>query len=123
MSFNEKRTKHYVEMVFGNFASGRVLEIQEREDPKKVQLPEGAIGFRFFDRGVITFDGETYTGEPKNISGLYVWGEKMTQEEFAEKAGPERQEDVNFFRTSHIREVLELNNGKVIPYREDMIIL
>lgn len=123
MQHFEKRTKHYVEMVFGNFASGRVLEIQERDDPKKVQLPEGAIGFRFFDRGVITFDGEQYTGEPKNVSGLYVWGEKMTQEEFTEKAGTERKEDVDFFRTSRIREVVELNNGKVIPYKEDMIIL
>ena len=74
--------KHYVEFLYpGLFVSeASVEEIAER-DVKKVELPDNCFGFCFFDRTVTVIDGQTLTGDRKNVSGWYYQGEKMTLEQ------------------------------------------
>lgn len=74
--------KHYVEFLYpGLFVSeASVEEIAER-DVKKVELPDNRFGFCFFDRTVTVIDGQTLTGDRKNVSGWYYQGEKMTLEQ------------------------------------------
>lgn len=74
--------KHYVEYLYPGIivSETSVSEIPER-DVKKVELPDGSFGFRFFDRTVTVVDGETLTGDRKNVSGWHYQGEKMTIEQ------------------------------------------
>ena len=74
--------KHYVEFLYpGLFCSeASVEEIAER-DVNKVELPDNCFGFCFFDRTVTVIDGQTLTGDRKNVSGWYYQGETMTLEQ------------------------------------------
>lgn len=74
--------KHYVEYLYPGIlvSETSVKEVAER-DVKAVDLSDGCFGFRFFDRTVTVIDGETLTGDRKNVSGWYYQGEKMTLEQ------------------------------------------
>ena len=74
--------KHYVEYLYPGilFSETSVKEVAER-DVKAVDISDGCFGFRFFDRTVTVIDGETLTGDRKNVSGWYYQGEKMTLEQ------------------------------------------
>lgn len=81
-----QKQKHYVEFLFPGlvFSDTCVKEVSERDVNKvsKLMRPStNCFGFRFFDKTVTVVDGETLTGEKKNISGWYYWGEKMTLEQ------------------------------------------
>lgn len=71
--------RHYVEYLYPGLIvnESSVKEIAER-DEKKVEVTDNCFGFRFFDRTVTIIDGETLTGERKNVSGWYYKGEKLT---------------------------------------------
>lgn len=83
--------KHYVEYLYPGIivSETSVKEVAER-DVKSVDLSDGCFGFRFFDRTVTVIDGETLTGDRKNVSGWYYQGEKMTLEQVKATYGSDR---------------------------------
>lgn len=66
--------KHFIEVIFPGLlhCSSSEQEIEER-NPNRVELPEGAEGFRFFDKN----EAE----EKINYSGWYYVGKAYTLEE------------------------------------------
>ena len=60
--------KHYVILTFLNPLRSKVIEVRER-DEDSLDLPEGVVAFRFFDRNeILAEDGELLTGKKKNFS-------------------------------------------------------
>lgn len=79
--------KHYVEFLFnGNEASyfldySSVEEKMADRDFTKVEIPDGAFAFQFFDRAEHIEDGEIFYGEDKNYSTMYFIGKFYTLDE------------------------------------------
>lgn len=72
--------KHYIEFIYPGvfFSESNIKEINKR-NPKSVEIPNAAFGFRFMDREEMELkSGEILKGDFKNISGWYYEGKKMT---------------------------------------------
>ena len=81
--------KHYVEYLYEQGLSingASICEVSKR-DVSEIKLPENALGFRFFDREIVSTDNEVFVGERKNFSGWYYEGETMTIEQLKESLG------------------------------------
>jgi len=87
--------KHYVEYLYPGIivSETSVNEIPER-DVSKVDIPANCFGFRFFDRTVTVMDGETLTGDMKNVSGWHYQGEKMTLEQVKATYGNDGEHNI-----------------------------
>lgn len=66
---------HYIDYLYPGFPimNHSTHEIAER-DENKVELPEGCVGFRFFDKS-------SDSSKRENISGWYYKGEKVTTDD------------------------------------------
>lgn len=114
--------KNYVEFLSpgAHAIEHSVKEIPER-DAKKVELSDTCFGFRFFDRTVINIDGETFTGERKNVSGWYYIGKKLTLKKLKAAFGNDENYRTLIFNME-IREfnaVVETKFGYFIPLHDD----
>ncbi len=118
----EKQLRHYIEYAhFGIVVNEvSVREISER-DVSKVSIPDNCIGFRFFDRTVVTVDRENLTGKRKNISGWYYRGEKMTLEQIKAAYGNDRNYKnlILNMEINHIRAVVRTKFDQFIPLDYD----
>ena len=91
-------------------------------------LPEGAYGFRFFDRTEATVDGEELLGKPKNFSPTYYPGGKIYTLEQVERGDlktPRCGNDILIgnMRRNNFPRVVETRTGNVYPVSEgDQII-
>lgn len=70
--------KHYIKFIYPGalFADFSETEGAKRERPAR--LPDHCFGYCFFDREVITKNGEKLTGEDKNFSPWTYIGKKRT---------------------------------------------
>jgi hypothetical protein len=81
---NDYKVVHYAEYIYDEFNITESHEAKiKRRRRKYVPEDKDAIGFRFFDRAQITYDGETLYGEKKNYSTTYIFGKIMTAVECA----------------------------------------
>jgi hypothetical protein len=74
-------TKHFVEFYYpGSFVSETdVKEIKNRN--QNIERPKNCFGYRFFDKEVITKNGEVLEGKKKNISNMTYFGQKYSLKE------------------------------------------
>lgn len=113
--------KHYVEYLHpGIFVSETsVREISER-DVSKVEISDNCFGFRFFDRTATIIDGEMLTGDRKNISGWYYYGEKMTLEQVKSTFGNDSKYRILISRMENkdIKVVVKTKLDQFIPLND-----
>ncbi len=114
--------KHYVEYLYPDIivSETSVSEIPER-DVKKIELSDDCFGFRFFDRTVIVVDGETLTGDRKNVSSWYYQGEKMTLEQVKAAYGNDGKHDIlisNMENNGYVS-VVKTKFGQFMPLNDD----
>ena len=83
-------TKHYVEYLHAAipFFKTSVEEVSERV-VENVVLDGDKLGFSFFDKTVAYTDEEILSGEPRNRSGWYYKGEKISLEDIQDIYGSE----------------------------------
>jgi len=82
--------KHYVTFYYpGSFVNEEETKlISSRRD--EVEIPRGSFGYRFFDRTETELNGEMLKGKPKNHSGMYYLGRKMSLAEVKKELPKER---------------------------------
>ncbi|MBR5227757.1 MAG: hypothetical protein IKV94_03875 [Clostridia bacterium] len=66
--------KHYVEFSY----VGKRNEVCEHRSGTRVNMPEGAIAYRLFDRTELIYNGENLMGKKRNVSPLTYIGEEYT---------------------------------------------
>lgn len=114
--------KHYVEYLYPGIivSETSVEEISER-DVSKVELSDNCFGFRFFDRTVTVIDGETLTGDRKNISGWHYKGEKMTLEQVKANYGSDRNYETLIWNMENndYPAVVKTKFGQFMPMNND----
>ena len=110
--------KHYVEYFYLGILFPRieVKEILERR-VDSIDLPNGAYGFRFFDREVINKNGETLIGKMKNISERYYKGEIYTLQDVKNKF---HTEDIliSNMKCNGWGKVIKTCCGNFLPFRK-----
>lgn len=109
--------KHFIEIMYPSIfhATYSEEEIEER-NPKSVKLPDGAEGFRFFDKNE--------EEEKVNYTGWYYVGRKYTVEEvesmFSEE---ERGHLARNMRRNGWTYIVKTCENSCYPFREDDKIL
>lgn len=99
-------TRHFVEYFYPGFPMLNVSSPHEIVERKVTELPEGAIGYRFFD------------GTPDdryNVSGRYYKGQKVEWQQMNEKL--EATDDP--YETGLIEKLLLKMDGQDIVVTED----
>lgn len=114
--------KHYVEYLYPGIivSETSVSEIPER-DVSKVEVSGNCFGFRFFDRTVTVVDGETLTGDRKNVSGWHYKGEKMTLEQVKATFGNDGKHDNLIFNMENngYAAVVKTKFGQFMPLNDN----
>lgn len=97
-------------------------EILER-DAKKIKIPDGCTGFRFFDFEVTIKDGKREVSYAKNMSGWYYCNcEKITLDE-ARKIFGKNESLEKYMKEKGIEYLVKTKSRHHIPLRkEDTII-
>lgn len=115
------KTQTYVQYQYPGLVIQEVSSKKiEARDPEKVaaKMPEGAIGFRFFDQTKIEVDKEALTGEPKNYSGwYYVDGKEMTLDE-VKREMPERKILIRNMESNSYDRIVYIRD-QALPLRKD----
>lgn len=110
--------KHYVEYRL-NCEEKITVEIATR-NVEKIEIPDNCLGFRFFDRSVTVINGETLTGDKKNLSGWYYLGEEMTLEQVKETYGDDKNYKILIFNMENNGyKIVKTKSGKLIPLKEN----
>lgn len=114
--------KHYVEYLYPGLlvSETSVSEIPER-DVSKVEISDNCFGFRFFDRTVTVVDGETLTGDRKNVSGWHYQGEKMSLEQVKETFGGDGKHETLIWNMENngYASVVKTKFGQFIPLSDE----
>jgi len=109
---------HYVEFVYpGVIVSESSVRRIDNRDPSKVELPDGAFGWRFYDRIEIEQDGELLVGKPKNHSAWTYYGEVWNREQAILAFGGDSTLARNM-EYNNIDRVVHTRYGQCIPLRE-----
>lgn len=118
--------KHFVEYLYpGIIVSETSVEEVAERDVKKVEVSDSCFGFRFFDRTVSVVDGETLTGDRKNVSGWFYQGERMTLNEVKERFGNDRNYSIliSNMENNGYDAVVKTRFGQFMPLnKEDTVI-
>jgi hypothetical protein len=118
-------TKTYLEFLYPGFFSdkGAPQEINHR-DPSKIQITDGACGFRFYEREVVWLNGEELIGNIKNTSGWYYRGTKLDIQG-VEKLNTTGQYDIllSNMKCNNWPNVVQLETGYVYPLHDDDVVL
>ena len=123
----KKTTKHYVEYLGIGTVQNReeryIEEVKERT-PKKIKVPGNCYAFRFFDRIVISMNGENYVGDRKNVSGcFYKSAEIINLEKLKKEQRGEYRSLISYMEDKHLELLVKTKFGKLIPlYGEDEVI-
>ncbi|MCI8832802.1 MAG: hypothetical protein HFJ19_01140 [Clostridia bacterium] len=99
-------TRHFVEYLYPGFPMINVSSPKEIVEREVTELPEGAIGYRFFD------------GKPdnrENVSGRYYRGKKVEWQQMTEKL--EATDDP--YETGLIKELLLKMDGHDVVITKD----
>ena len=114
--------KHYVMYLHAGipFFRTSVEEIPERI-VENVKLNGDQLGFCFFDKNSAVIDGETLTGEPKNQSGWYFKGEKLTLADIKAMYGTEKilADAISHFEEKGYQTFVKTRFGQFLPLEEN----
>lgn len=77
--------QQYITFYFGGllFAEEQTTPVEDRSDPKAI--PDGAFGYRFFQRQTVEFGGEELKGAPTDYSPYTYFGKEFTTEQVEEQ--------------------------------------
>lgn len=116
--------KHYVEFFYtGKFPVGPEEEEIAERNSKLVKLPEGACGYRFFDREENVIDGETVKDEPYNYSPYIYEGELLTIKDVKKLEG-RKSLRYKFMKKNGYQRAVLTKDGNIICVEEgDRIVL
>jgi len=116
--------KHYIEFIYPGafFSESNIKEVNNR-NPKSVEIPNTAFGFRFMDREEVELkSGEILKGDFKNISGWYYEGKKMTLED-VEKEMPDENILIGNMILNKWDSIIWTKFNQAIPlYENDVVI-
>lgn len=86
-------------------------------DEHHLQMPEGAIAWRTFERASTEIDGEKLLGEIKNRSGWTYYGRRMTLEQ-VEREMPNERILIDNMRGSYDA-IVQTPQGRCFPLNAD----
>ena len=118
-------TKHYVEYLHAAipFFKTSVEEVRERI-VEKVVLTGDKLAFRFFDKTAAVIDGETLTGDPRNHTGWYYKGEKLSLEEVRAMYGTDAWNDtISRCEENGYTTFVKTNLGQLFPLEDSDTVL
>jgi hypothetical protein len=118
-------TKHYVEFIYGGMFSdtGAPQEIDHR-DSSKITIPDGACGFRFYDREVSISNGEELRGNIKNPTGWFYKGTKCNLNEVKNMNTNGRYDIlISNMECNHWDYVCMFDGGYVYPLNKNDVVL
>lgn len=115
--------KHYVEFLHpGIIVTENSSEEVNHQNPDLIKLPEGAFGFRFYDRQEKKSEGELLVGKPKNHSHWFMQGEVLTLID-VRLSFPDKKTLISNMERNKIRRVCKTKFGQFVPLeKEDTII-
>ena len=88
-------------------------------DPNKLKIPAGCHAFRFYERKVVTVDGETLKGPCKNYTGLYyINGDIFTIEQVRSQF-PNEKILIDNMRGNGWDKVIRTRSGGWRPFEKD----
>lgn len=117
--------KHYVEYVYPGCI---VSESSKREVTDRIpelareKMPEGAFGFRFMDRQEMTSNGETLSGEFKDIGSWHYEGTMYTIEE-VKSLFPDKEILISNMECNHWNRVVKTKFGQFINLNDGDVVL
>jgi len=113
--------KNYVEFIYaGTFLSESSTEAIGSRN-QEIVMPEGAYGYRLFDRVEHTIDGELLVGKGKNYSAWHYKGEVYDAER-VEREVPNSSVLLSNMRINGWSKVLKCNQG-FIPLRDNDVVI
>lgn len=118
-------TKIYVEFLYGGMFSdtGAPQEITHR-DPSKIVIPDGACGFRFYEREVVWVNNEECKSNIKNPTGWYYKGTKLSLDDVkARNVGGRHDILIGNMECNHWDYVCMFDGGYVYPLNKNDIVL
>jgi hypothetical protein len=116
--------KYYVEflypgLIFGDTSSEEVQD----EDPKKIEIPERATGFRFYSQTEsVTEDNEILRGKKKDYSGWYYKGREMTLEDIKREI-PNERILISNMEINKWNRVVKFDCGQYYPLEDKDVVL
>ena len=119
------RLFHFVEMKCsdGNRIRNKVQYVENRDIAYVDYSDHRILGFRFYDISAIKIDGEILKGNPKNISGWYYKGKKMTLEQLKEVQTEDAAAMVYAMETYIKDECVDTGFGKYFILEKDDVVL
>ncbi len=106
--------KHYIKFLYpGSFvAENSTEEVKKRERPAR--LPKHCFGYCFFDKEVVTKDGETLQGREKNFSSWTYIGKKRTLAQ-VKKETPNEKILISNMEGNDWSEIVQTRFGQSFP--------
>ena len=115
----------YVEYIYaGSLFSDTGSKVTTSKDVNlaKSQLPSGAFGFRFYEQEEQVVDGEALKGKPKNHTGWYYVGEKLSLEDVKRNHSDKRILISNMEMNDYAN-VVFTKFGQFIPVSKNDVVL
>lgn len=123
---NAVKTQTYVEYQYPGIITQETSWAKiEQRDAKKISdtIPEGAIGFRFFDRTEVQEGKETLVGKPKNHSGwYYVGGREMTLAD-VKKEMPDKTILIRNMESNGYSRIVFTRHNQALPLEKNDVVL
>lgn len=115
-------TKHFIEFFFtDNFPVGPVVRPIKKRDDTIVKLPEGAIGYRFFDREEMIVDGHPMFGGRYNVSNVRYYGTTFTLNQIKRVFDGAEQLVEIMKELGYERAIITKNNSVFFIEKEDLV--
>ena len=119
-------TKHYVEYLHAAipFFKTSVEEVSERV-VENVVLGGDKLGFRFFDKTVAYTEEEPLYGAPRNLSGWYYKGERLSLQDVKDIYGSECivMDAISRLTENGYTSFVKTNLGQFIPLMDGDTVL
>jgi len=109
--------KHYVEFYFPGIIvmESSILKIKSRKEEFKI--PDGAYGYRFFDKEEVKIKGEILEGRRKNWSGTYYFGEVLSLKELKERF-PDEDTLIHNMEMNDWEQIVRTTRGIFQPFEK-----
>lgn len=110
--------QHYVTFLYPGllFPNESSIKINSRDD--KFEIPKECFAYYFRDREEVEQDGELLTGDWKNVSGRFYFGE-IFDEEMVKALVPDNKILLSNMRGNGWKELVKTRRGNFQPILEN----
>lgn len=113
--------KLYVEFMYSVGSDNECRSQEITRNDILVEIPENAIGYRFYGKNFVEKDGKILEEEPSNFSGWKYKGKRMTYEDIivAARRNPELNTLLLDMEKNGISAVVKVGNNNYIPLKPE----